>query len=462
MSREIPERVTCEVCGTAFDPRESRGWCPNPACGKWQHPAFPLSEGSSAARGTADGGVDAPTKVCPSCGKDVRADANFCKFCSHQFPDEPVERTEPEEAGLDECPDCGADLSSIPPDRLDDCPICGTNLADVLAAQSEPSITPADLEDCPACGEDLTSIPSDMRMVCPNCRVDLQEAIETHGVEDTGESEAPTPDQSGAPDGSGATESRSETGEAATGAGVPDEADADLDSIRGIGTSYAERLAGAGVETVGDLVGADVRELSAATDISDKRIEEWIENAPIDPADVGATEPDRTGDTGATARSGPGESGQQSGGRASIGSQTDSGKRGGRPSAEGAGTGGQPGQEGRRDRSRDRFETQVRPSYDTVVLEVMGQEIRARPGDTVGQEIRTAMVEGGAPNSDAVYVHREHVRVEREGDAFYFVRLGENSLKINGELVGQHERVEVSNGDVASFSEVVTADIRLE
>lgn len=475
MSREIPERVTCEVCGTAFDPRESRGWCPNSACGKWQHPAFPLSEGGSAARGTADGGVDAPTKVCPSCGKDVRADANFCKFCSHQFPDDPVERTEPEEAGLDECPDCGADLSSIPPDRLDDCPICGTNLADVLAAQSEPSITPADLDDCPACGEDLTSIPSDMRMVCPNCRVDLQEAIETHGVEDTGESEAPTPDQSGAPAGSGAAESGSETGGAATGAGVPEESDADIDTIKGIGTSYAERLAGAGVETVGDLVGADVQELSAATDISHKRIEEWIEKAPIDPADVGAAEPNRTGDAGATAGGGPADSGQQGGsqassgqpggqqgGRSSVGDQTESDQRGGRPSAEGAGTGGQPRQEEEQDRRQDRFETQVRPSYDAVVLEVMGQEIRARPGDTIGQEIRAAMVEGGAPDSDAVYIHREHVRVEREGDAFYFVRLGENSLKINGELVGQHERVEVSNGDVASFSEVVTADIRLE
>ena len=128
MSGEIPERVTCEVCGTSFDPRESRGWCPNEACGKWQHPSFPLSE--SAARGAADGGVNAPTKVCPSCGKDVRADANFCKFCSHEFPDEPAQ--EPAgggDPGLDACPDCGADLSSIPPDRLADCPICGTELA---------------------------------------------------------------------------------------------------------------------------------------------------------------------------------------------------------------------------------------------------------------------------------------------------------------------------------------------
>jgi len=33
---------------------------------------------------------------------------------------------------------------------------------------------------------------------------------------------------------------------------------------------------------------------------------------------------------------------------------------------------------------------------------------------------------------------------------------------VNGELVGQHDRGEVGNGDVVSFSEVVTADVRLE
>jgi len=93
---------------------------------------------------------------------------------------------------------------------------------------------------------------------------------------------------------------------------------------------------------------------------------------------------------------------------------------------------------------------------------VLGQEIRASPGDTLGREIRTAMVEGGADHNDAVYVHREHVRVEKDGETFYLVRLGQNNVKVNGELVDQHDRVPVSDGDVASFSEVVTANIRLE
>lgn len=455
MSDEIPERATCQVCGTAFDPRESRGWCPNSACGKWQHPAFPLSTAEDGRRGAADGGVDTPTKVCPSCGKDVRADANFCKFCSHQFPDEPAEQEETDgpDPGLDECPDCGADLSSIPPDRLEDCPICGTNLRDVIADQSESSVTPADLTDCPACGEDLTGIPADMRMVCPGCRIGLEEAIETHGVGDAG---ATASDTSGTATGDSSSAGAAEptgaeaTPEAEAQDDATDEATADVDTIRGIGASYADRLSGAGVETVSDLVGADVAELAAATDISEKRIREWIANAPLDPGDAGGQPPDRAADSGATGGEDRSSGRSADSGRAGSGPdrrESDRGTQGGGPSGVAGGDG---------------IETQVQPSYDTVVLEVMDQEIRARPGDTVGREIRTAMVEGGAPDNDAVYVHREHVRVEREGNTFYMVRLGQNSLKINGEPVEQHERAEVSSGDEVSFSEVVTADIRIE
>jgi predicted flap endonuclease-1-like 5' DNA nuclease len=527
MSGDIPDRVTCEVCGTAFDPSESRGWCPNEACGRWQHAAFPLSD--STAGTEADGGVDAPTKVCPNCGKDVRVDANFCKFCSHEFEDEPVEATEPagSEPGLDQCPDCGADLSSIPPDRLDDCPICGTNLTDVLAERSEPTVTPADLPACPACGEDLTDIPSDMRMVCPGCRVDLREAIEEHDIRSPADVSPAA---------------------ASTGAEQPPEATADVDTIKGIGASYAERLTDVGVETVGDLVTAETGELAAMTDISEKRIDEWKERAPVGSADLegetaagaagqadsgspetttGGASAGQVGEQGAgtagkqdqagtggpasnthsgtetsgQSASGSGRHGQQgsqghsqqgSQGHSQQGSQGHSqqggqgrgqeggqgrskeggqgrgqeggqgrsqqgGQAGGGAGRGGGGAGGQAGSAGYGRAGRD-----AQPNYDTVVLEVMGQDIRAQPGDAVGREIRTAMVEGGAPDEDAVYVHREHVRVEREGDSFYLERLGQNSLKVNGEPVGQHDRAEIGNGDVVSFSEVVTADVRLE
>jgi len=583
MSGEIPERVTCEVCGTSFDPRESRGWCPNEACGKWQHPSFPLSDGA-AGRGAADGGVNAPTKVCPSCGKDVRADANFCKFCSHEFPDEPTqEPASGGDPGLDACPDCGADLSSIPPDRLADCPICGTDLSGVLADQTEPDVTPADLTDCPACQADLTNIPADMRMVCPDCRVDLREAIQTHGVGDgtagagggggAGGAAGGQAGTGGAGAGAGAGGGAGgQTGGQQAGGGTGDEAgdsgaggglldgttDPDsgaaaesVDTIKGIGASYADRLADAGVRTVGDLVRADPAELSAATDISEKRLGEWVERAPVDAADVGGVAGETDAAAGGQAGAGGGQGGQQTGGDAGAGSQSGAGGQAGQGAQSGtggqtgqgaqSGAGGQAGQGGRassgesgrassgqgagggqgttggRQGGRNQPSVpgsssgggqaggqggaggqaggqggaggatggrqggqnqpsvpgasgggqgsragQAQPHYNTVVFEVMGQEIRASSGDTIGREIRTAMVEGGAPDDDAVYVHREHLRVDQEGETFYLVRLGQNSLKINGTPVGQHERAQVTDGDEVSFSEVVTADVKLE
>jgi hypothetical protein len=538
MSGEIPERVTCEVCGTSFDPTESRGWCPNTACGKWQHPAFPLSEGASDGRqGAADGGVDTPTKSCPSCGKDVRADANFCKFCSHEFEDDGEGGGGgDDEAGIDECPDCAADLSSIPPERLSDCPICGTDLGEVLADRTEPDVTPADLTACPACAADLTDIPEDMRMVCPDCRIDLREAIETDGVDGDGEQSAAG--GAAAPDTTEAGQADEGTADAAEAAGGGDEAPEDgaetpVDTIKGIGSSYADRLADAGVETAGDLVAADLADLSASTDISEKRLGEWVERAPVGPAEVDAADGDEAtaddadeetpADTGSDAGQADEAAGTADGPSAGTGQPTDAGTgdgsgaadqdagmTSGKPPGAGQGTpagpkdyggpagrteetgtassggaepetagqsgGGDGNPTGRRGSHTsvggsgagtpadedDVIDTQIQPNYDTVVLEVMGQEIRAESGDAIGREIRTAMVEGGAPDDDAVYIHREHVRVDEDDGRFYFTRLGQNSLKVNDEPVAQHERAPVTDGDEVSFSEVVTADIRLE
>lgn len=52
-----------------------------------------------------------------------------------------------------------------------------------------------------------------------------------------------------------------------------------VESINGIGPSYGERLAAAGVERVEDLLARDPDELAEATGISAKRIAGWIERA---------------------------------------------------------------------------------------------------------------------------------------------------------------------------------------
>ncbi|ELY74767.1 helix-hairpin-helix domain-containing protein [Natrinema pallidum] len=54
-----------------------------------------------------------------------------------------------------------------------------------------------------------------------------------------------------------------------------------VDEIKGIGPAYADRLAGAGVDTVGELADADAAELADRTDISEKRIQGWIDRAEV-------------------------------------------------------------------------------------------------------------------------------------------------------------------------------------
>lgn len=63
---------------------------------------------------------------------------------------------------------------------------------------------------------------------------------------------------------------------------TPDEVAASsepVETIRGIGPAYAERLAEAGIETVADLAGADAEAVAQETDIAQGRVEDWIEEA---------------------------------------------------------------------------------------------------------------------------------------------------------------------------------------
>lgn len=57
------------------------------------------------------------------------------------------------------------------------------------------------------------------------------------------------------------------------------DAEESVQSIDGIGPAYAERLREVGVETVGDLQGANVTDLAEETGLSEKRIERWVDSA---------------------------------------------------------------------------------------------------------------------------------------------------------------------------------------
>ena len=55
--------------------------------------------------------------------------------------------------------------------------------------------------------------------------------------------------------------------------------DDSVTEINGIGPAYAERLSDVGIETVGELAAADAAEIDAETDLSEKRVADWIEQA---------------------------------------------------------------------------------------------------------------------------------------------------------------------------------------
>ena len=376
MRNRVPEEATCVICGRYFDPSESEGWCPNPSCGQWRHPMFPLEGESDAAtpddeRASAS---TAPTKRCPSCDNEVEVNENFCPHCAYAFTgdEEPTPSTpQPpnDDPGGLKCPDCGKDLSDIPTDRLSRCPICLFEFPPDFTEAAETPEPDDSLTECPNCGEDLTPIPSDMRTVCPGCRIDLDRGLDTHPPE------------------------------AADGANA-----APIATIDAIEPGFEHQLEDAGVRTVGDLLESDPEALSTSTGISSRRIGNWIEAARSE-LDVKPTEPTTPNDE---------------------------------PEFE---------------------KTTIQPRQAELVFEVMGREISVADGQTVGSEIRSAMVDAGASKEDAVYVHRKHVRIVADDGQFYLTRLGENSLELNGNPVDRGRRIAIEDGDELRFSDVVTVTV---
>jgi predicted flap endonuclease-1-like 5' DNA nuclease len=74
-------------------------------------------------------------------------------------------------------------------------------------------------------------------------------------------------------------EPETETEEAVKGAETGTGTDADLEEIKGIGPTYADRLREAGVEGVAELATADATEVAAASDIAESRVQKWIDRA---------------------------------------------------------------------------------------------------------------------------------------------------------------------------------------
>lgn len=96
----------------------------------------------------------------------------------------------------------------------------------------------------------------------------------------------------------------------------------------------------------------------------------------------------------------------------------------------------------------------------SLVLVVRNREIQVTDGDTVGKDVRSVIMDTGGDEDDAVRVHREHVRFEREDGQFYLVDLGRNPTVVNGDRLDHGDRVPVSPGDRLELSNV--AKIRVQ
>ncbi|MBV0903410.1 double zinc ribbon domain-containing protein [Haloarcula salina] len=97
---------------------------------------------------------------------------------------------------------------------------------------------------------------------------------------------------------------------------------------------------------------------------------------------------------------------------------------------------------------------------DGLVLSVAGRDIDVSDGDRVGREIRAALIDAGQPEDEAVRIHREHVRFDREEDGYYLVDLGDNPTRLNGTPLQKGDRERVEPGDELELSGVVTIAIR--
>lgn len=139
-----------------------------------------------------------------------------------------------------------------------------------VTVERDADVTPeSDIGDTP--GE--TSYASEV-----DATTDESPAAEATESTEDAEDSAVTPDveeETASADVEGATESADESDDDGTAA---DEGEP-VDTITGIGPAYAERLADAGVHTVADLADADAAELADAIDVSETRIEGWIEQA---------------------------------------------------------------------------------------------------------------------------------------------------------------------------------------
>lgn len=97
---------------------------------------------------------------------------------------------------------------------------------------------------------------------------------------------------------------------------------------------------------------------------------------------------------------------------------------------------------------------------DKLLLSVEGRDITVEDGDRIGREIRAALLDAGRPEDEAVRIHREHVRFDRQPEGYYLVDLGDNPTRLNGTSLKKGDREPIQPGDELELSGVATMTIQ--
>ncbi len=102
-------------------------------------------------------------------------------------------------------------------------------------------------------------------------------------------------------------------------------------------------------------------------------------------------------------------------------------------------------------------ETEETP--DSLVLRTRGEELTVEDSDTIGRELRRIVTDTGGEESEAVRIHREHVRFVRDDDTFQVVDLGRNPTRLNDDRLEEGDQEPVEPGDELTLSNVITLAI---
>ncbi|GCF15480.1 hypothetical protein Harman_34150 [Haloarcula mannanilytica] len=395
-----PDRtVKCPICDEDFDPTVAGGWCTNPDCGEWQHTDNTATEFDADDGGPSDADLIAE-------GADDTPSSEGASDAATDVDESTGDADGNEDMSAAEA--FSSDTATA--ERTDETATEGKaedNAEDIH--RTEPAAD-GDTDQLTETGDDSDSAGND---------------DEADGVDETGEADEA--------DGAEETDEADKTGESPTST----DEDPETDDEATITCPDCERELDADANFCIDC-GADVQDITPGDDGS-------LDACPScdTPVDDDASFCVNCGEDLDAHR---GESDTPTADSASSPSTTDE-------------TAAEPATAGNAVETLA-SQSDDEPVPDTLVLSVEGRDIAVEDGDRIGREIRAALLDAGRPEDEAVRIHREHVRFDRQPEGFYLVDLGDNPTRLNGTPMQKGDREPVELGDELELSGVVTMTIR--